>query len=183
MKNNRGMALTTLIIVIIILGIIFYIGYKITFREDGLVEKVTTEEQNYNKNEVLEELNNIITEKYLNSYKKAMDSESKDINQYYNSEIIIKYLKGYSGVESGTDYSVQDSKIIIEDLVGGIDEYFINISELKRNINTYGKGENIENSKDFFFIRKEGENLYKVYYKNSNGEDEELGNLQIEQNI
>lgn len=184
MKKENGLGLIPLIFIIIVLLILIGVAFKLVLGDDGVLEKVTTEEAEYNKTEVLEEINLIIREKYLDAYKKSTSSGKKDnIEQYYNIEKVIKFLKGYSGGESGNDYTNQDSKVIIEDLAGNTDMYFIKISELKTDINGYGGGENKEGSKDFFFIKKESEQIYKVYYKNSNGEDEEIGELEFEPEI
>lgn len=184
MKEENGLGLVSLAIIIIILIVFAGVAFKLILGHDGVLEKVTTEEVEYNKTEVLEELNFMITEKYLEAYKKATAAgKNNNIDQYYNTEKVIKFLKGYNGGESGEDYSVQDSKVIIEDLAGNTDMYFIKISELKTNISGYGNGENEEGSNDFFFIKKESEQVYKVYYKNSNGEDEEIGQLEFEPEI
>ena len=53
--------------------------------------------------------------------------------------------------------------------------------ELKRDINRYGKGEN-GSSGDFFYLKCSGDS-YKVYYLNLNGEEEEIGDLQIKQEL
>ena len=184
MKRENGLTLTALVITIIILLVLAGVSLRFIVGENGVIEKATTVEAEYNKSEVLEELNLIITEKYLDAYKKATKAgKDAKIEQYYNSEKVIKFLKGYSGGESGEDYTVQDSKIIIEDLVGSTDEYFIRISELNKDISSYAKGKNEENSKDFFFIKKESEDVYKVYYRNSRRENEEIGALQLQPQV
>ena len=184
MKKQNGLGLLSLIIIIAILITLAGVAFKVILGDDGVLDKVTTEEVEYNKTEVLEELNFMITEKYLDAYKKATSSGKKDnIEQYYNIEKVIQFLKGYSGGESGDDYTNQDSKVVIEDLAQTTDAYFIKTSELKTAISGYGEGKNEEGSKDFFFIKKESEQIYKVYYKNSNGQDEEIGELEFEPEI
>lgn len=184
MKKQNGLGLLSLIIIIVILIILAGVAFKLILGDDGVLDKVTTEEVEYNKTEVLEELNFMITEKYLDAYKKSTSSgKNNNIEQYYNIEKVIKFLKGYSGGETGDDYTNQDSKVVIEDLAGITDMYFIKISELKTDISGYGEGENKEGSKDLFFIKKENEQEYKVYYKNSNEEDEEIGLLEFEPEI
>lgn len=184
MKKERGLGLISLAIIIIILLILAGVAFKLILGSDGVLEKVTTEEVEYSKTEVLEELNLIIREKYLDAYNKAIEKgKTNNIEQYYTSDKVIKFLKGYSGGESGEDYSIQDAKVIIEDLVNSTDMYYIKISELNFDISNYGKGDNKENSKDFFFIKKQSEEIYKVYYKNVKGEDEEIGELDIKPEI
>lgn len=183
MKKENGLTTIALSIIIVILVIATGIAFKIILGDDGIVKKANIEEVEYNKSEVLEELNLIITEKYVASYKKATKDGKNNLEQFYNTEKVIQYLKGYSGGENGDDYTTQDSKIIIEDLIGKTDMYFIKVSELNKDIINYGKGENVENSKDFFYIKKESEDVYNVFYKNVEGKDEEIGNLQLKPEI
>ncbi len=183
MRKENGLGLISLAIIIIILIILVVITFKVVLGDDGVIDKVTTEEVEYNKTEVLDELNLIITEKYVDSYKKGTKGGENKLEQYYNPEKVIKFLEGYSGGETGEDYTTKDSKVIIEDLVGTTDMYFIKVSELNEDITSYGQGENVEGSKDFFYIKKESEEVYKVYYKNVKGEDEEIGPLNLEPEI
>lgn len=184
MKKENGLTLTALVITIIVLMILAGISLHFLIGENGVLEKATTVEAEYSKSEILEELNLIITEKYLDAYNKATkDGKSGNIEQYYNIEKVIQFLKGYSGSETGDDYSVQDSKVVIVDLVGATDMYFINVSELNKDLSGYAKGKNEEGSKDFFFIKKESEEVYKVYYRNSHREDEEIGELQFQPQV
>lgn len=180
MKKENGLTLTALVITIIILLILAGISLKFVLGENGVIKQATTVEEKYNKSEVLEELNLLITEKYLDAYNKYTKAgKNATLDQYYNIEKVIKFLKGYSGGETGNDYQIQDTKVIIEDLIGSTDKYFIRIAELNRDISSYAKGKNEENSKDFFFIKKESDEVYKVYYRNLKREDEEIGMLQF----
>ena len=149
MKNEKGLTLTALVITIIILAILAGVSLKFVLGENGVIKQATTVEAEYNKSEVLEELNLIITEKYLDAYNKYTKAgKNATIEQYYNVEKVIQYLKGYSGGETGNDYQTKDSKVVIEDLVGSADKYFIKISELNKDISNYAKGKNAENRKN-----------------------------------
>lgn len=183
MKKNNGLSWVALTVIIIALIGFAGVTCELILGDDGVVEKATKEEAKYNKSEVLEELNLVITENYLSSYKKATKEGKNNLEKFYNTEKVIKYLKGYSGGETGEDYSVQDSKVIIEDLVGTTDMYFVRVTELNKDITSFGKGENKQDSKDFFYIKKESEEVYKVYYRNSDLEDEEIGVLQFKPEV
>ena len=184
MRNNAGKAFVQLIIIIAILAVIGFVAYKAAVGRDGIIRKVTTEEEKYNKTEVLEEINFMITEKYLDAYGKATAGGENKIEQFYNNEKVIAYLKGYSGGEDGNiNYEeAPDKKVIIEDLVSEENCYFVNIENLKSDMSSYGKGENTKDSNDYFFIKQEEEKL-NLYYKDANFEIEQIGELQIEQSI
>ena len=116
MRNNAGKAFVQLIIIIAILVVIGFVAYKAAVGRDGIIRKVTTEEEKYNKTEVLEEINFMITEKYLDAYGKATAGGENKIEQFYNNEKVIAYLKGYSGGGDGNiNYEeAPDKKVIIE---------------------------------------------------------------------
>lgn len=183
MRNEKGLSLVALAITIVAILTLAGVATYFVLGEDGILEQATTDEVEYNKNEVLEELNFVITQKYLDAYHKGTSGGSDNIAQYYNTEKVIMFLKGYTGGETGDDYSVQDTKVLIEDLVEATDMYYINISEFKIDTTSYGTGKNEKDSKDFFFIKKEGEEQYKVYYRNSEGTDEEIGELEFQPEI
>ncbi len=195
MKNNRGATILPLVITIIILLVLAGIALYFTIGENGVVKKVEDEEITFNKDEVLEGLNIIIREKYLDAYSKGTKDGKNNLDQFYNGEKVIQFLLGYSGGEDGNvDMNSQpDSTKYIEVLSDSsfnkenfskeenVSYYFINLEELKRDINRYGKGEN-GSSGDFFYLKCSGDS-YKVYYLNLNGEEEEIGDLQIKQEL
>ena len=82
MRNNEGKAFVKLLIIIVILAIIGFIAYNWAVSRDGIITKVTTDEEKYNKSEVLEEINFIITQKYLEVYKKATVGGENKIEQW-----------------------------------------------------------------------------------------------------
>lgn len=188
MKNNTGKVFIKLLIIIAVLAVVAFIAYRAGTSNDGLITKFTTDEEEYNKSEVLEEINLIITEKYLDAYNKSIAGDNKKdenkINEFYNPEKVIAYLKGYSGGDDGNiNYEAEpDKTVFIEDLVDETDCYYVKIENFKRDITTRGKGKNEKGSNDYFFIKKDGED-YKLYYKNANSEVDEIGALQLEQSI
>jgi hypothetical protein len=64
MNRYAGKASVKLIIVIAILAVVGFFGYKLAVGRNGIITKVTKDEEKYNKSEILEEINFLITEKY-----------------------------------------------------------------------------------------------------------------------
>jgi hypothetical protein len=184
MNKNAGKAFVKLIIIIAILAVVGFLGYKLAVGKNGIITKATTDEEKYNKSEILEEINFLITEKYLKVYSKATADGENKIEEFYNDEKVIAYLKGYSGGEDGTiNYEeAPDSTVYIEDLVDEEGCYYVKVENLKQDFITYGKGENIKDSSDYFFIKKV-DNQYNLYYKNVDTEIEEIGELKMEPSI
>ncbi len=96
MRNNEGKAFLKLLIVIVILFLIGFMAYKWAIGRDGIITKVTTDEKEYNQSEVLQEINVIITQKYLEAYSKATSGGENKIEQFYNADKVMLYLKGYT---------------------------------------------------------------------------------------
>ena len=198
MKENKGLTLISLIVSIILIFILAGVSINFIIGDNGILTKAMNVEKTFNKSEVLEEINVMITEKYLDAYNKASSNISQngglDVEKYYSGDKVIKFLQGYSGGDSGEEYgeNVQpDKPVVIVELKdtsitnnaeNGENCYFINLDSLNRNINKYGKGTNFDNSKDYFYIKGSGE-TYKLYYKNLEGNSEEIGDLQIQQNL
>lgn len=197
MESNKGLTLIALIITIIILLILGGVSINLIIGENGILTRATTVEQTYNKGEVLEELNVMITEKYLDAYGKASakiaETNQLNLEPYYSGEKVIQFLLGWSGGESGEDYGdtvEKDEPIVIEPLQDtialseageGESCYFIILSSLNRKITRYGRGIN-GSTTDYFYIQGSGDS-YKVIYRNLKGEPEEIGDLQIQQTL
>ena len=184
MKNNEGKVITTLIILIVAVIVIAVVAHRLITRSDGLIRKATSDQEKYDKTEVLEEINFIITQKYLEAYNKSTTDGKSKVEEFFTKEKVIAYLKGQPIKEDGNINleEVPTETVYIEDLKGEENCYYIKIENFKRDITSYGKGENAEDSKDYFFIKVEGEN-YNLYYKYSDGEIEEIGALNFEQEI
>ena len=198
MKKNKGLTLISLVVTIIILLIMAGVSINMIIGENGVLTQATTVEEEYNKGEVLEELNVMITEKYLDAYSKASGKLSENgqlnLSQYYTGDKVIAFLRGWPGGESGDEIGESyptDKPVVIENLNDSIangeadaaseDCYFINLNQLNRSITKYGKEAN-GSSKDYFYIQGRGEN-YKVIYRNLQGEPEIIGDLQIQQSL
>ena len=188
MKRDEGLTLVALAIMIGAILVLAGILIHFMIGENGILTEATKEEDFFDKEEIVEELNVKITEKYLDVYGKATKDGKNNIEEFYDGEKVILFLKGYTGGETGNDYSVQNpDKVIIEDLVGHAQtaedsRYFIILSALNKKIEKYGKGNNEEEATDYFYIKVSNDS-YTVHYINTEGEDEEIGELKIEQSL
>ena len=184
MRNNEGKAFLKLLIAIVVLALIGYIGYRWAVSRDGIIRKVTTDEKEYNKSEVLQEIDEIITKKYLEVYGKATAGGEDKIEEFYNADKVMLYLKGYTPDENGEINTEGEptETAYIEDLASEENCYYVKIENFKRDITNNGKGKNEADSGDYFFIKKE-DDTYNLYYKNANLETEQIGALQIDQSM
>ena len=191
MENNKGLTLVALVITIIILLILAGVSLNVTIGDNGVLTKAKTVEIEYNKAEVLEELNIVNSEKYLDAYGKASKKGQVSIGDYYSGEKVIKFLLGYSMDDDGNiSTAINSDDAYITELKDesferdeGKDYYFIYLNKLKRDIDKYGKGNNGE-TKDYFYIKcLDDSEEYTVCYRNLDEQEEEIGKLQIQQSL
>lgn len=184
MKNNEGKVFVTLIILIVAVIVIAVVGYRLVTSSDGLIRKATSDQEKYDKSEVLEEINVIITQKYLEAYNKSTSDGKNKVEEFFTPDKVIAYLKGQPIKDDGS-VNLEEAPTetaYIEDLKEEENCYYIKIENFKRDITSYGKGENTKDSNDYFFIKLEGEN-YNLYYKCSDNNIEEIGALKFKQEI
>lgn len=184
MKNNEGKVLFTLILLIVAVIVIAVVAHRLTTRSDGLIRRATSDQEKYDKSEVLEEIDVLITQKYLEAYNKSTSAGKNKVEEYFTPEKVMAYLKGYPIKEDGS-INLEEAPTetaYIEDLKSEENCYYIKIENFKRDITSYGKGENTEDSNDYFFIKLEGEE-YNLYYKASDNEVEKIGALEFKQEI
>ena len=176
MKKQNGLSMISLVIIIVLLIVAIGVAVKFLGGDNGLVSQVANEEKEYNKNEIIEDLNEIITEKYLEEFKKASDNKELDINSLYNATIVKDYLIEKCYIEEYLDK--ENNKVE--------NTYFINKDLLKRDIKNYGKGENGK-EKDLYIVEiniiDNSNYNFEVCYVNFSGEKENIGSLKIEQTI
>lgn len=173
MKNENGSSIIALVITIIVLIAIAGLGVFLTIGEDGILTQVGDEETEYNKTEIIEQLNSFLTHKYIEDYHKE---SGNNIEKYYNEDEIIKYLKDNNYIEDF--YEVKASEKTEN-------KYFIKVENLKINITQFGLGKNGNNGgngKGLFFLQKE-ENGLIVYYINLTGETEKIGELEVQKDL
>ena len=164
MGRESGFAYQVLILsVIIIIAITGVCINKVVGRK-GVIDRVTTVETEYSKEDVLEKINHKITQKFIEINNQAKQ-ENKSISELYNSEVVINYLK-----ECG----------IIDDIIDNDG----NVVENKYNINLDNlKEENGYTQYSGDFRLEKIEEKYKVVFYDKEGEAEEIGELQIQQTI
>lgn len=167
MKREEIFSLISLVIVIAILIVIaVFVGNKL-FGREGVVDQYKEADTEYNKTEIVENLNLMIKEKYVLDYKYAQENK-KDIDEIYNTETIFSYLleKGY----------LEPLKDINDNLVE--DQYYINADSLHTDIATAVINENgsASNGTKLFKVKKI-EDKYMIYFIDKYGEEEELGEL------
>lgn len=167
MKKEDGLSIISLIIIIVILAVILGIAAKIIFGEDGILEKYSQADYEYNKSEIVEKLNYIIKEKYVLDYKYAIENK-KEIDEIYSEEIVFQYL-----LDSGYIEQLKDIK---DNLVQ--DQYFIKTESLNSDIATNAIKENGSkgNGTKIFKIKKL-DTKYMIYFVDKYGEEEEIGEL------
>lgn len=190
----------TLIICILIVLAIFYIAHKSTLGEDGILTKASNVEIEYYKKEIINIFKSTITEKYLDCYDETKVDTSKKLVDLYNEDVAINYLKekGYLEYYFFLEYNEQTGKYKydkekqdakdINDLKRN-DIYYIKLNSDNSDIILYGKGEkyinNDINKNDVFLLEKKQneEGKYILTYYNSNGEAEEIGEINFKEPI
>ena len=185
MKKNEGLTLISLVITIIILLILAGVSLNMILGENGLIAKATTVEVTFNKSEVIEELNILATEKYLAAYNEASaNNDVENMSKYYSPTKVINFLCGDIDSDGTIDDGAKKYIELLENYTQANDDtrYFVIVSSLGRNIDKYGTGANDVSNNDYFFIKvtKDGEGnvqTAKVFYKNLDNVEEEIGDL------
>lgn len=173
MRREDGLSIISLIVVVVILIVILGVAAKVIFGEDGIVEKYSQADNEYNKSEIVEKLNFIIKEKYVLDYKYALENQ-KDIDEIYTEETAFQYL-----LDNG---HIEQLKDIDDNLVE--DQYFINAETLNSDIATNAIKANGSkgNGTKIYKIKKVEENL-KIFFVDKYGEEEEIGELILKPEI
>lgn len=173
MRKEDGLSIISLIIIVVILIVILGMAAKVIFGEDGIVEKYSQADNEYNKSEIVEKLNFIIKEKYVLDYKFALENK-KDINELYTEETAFQYL-----LDNG---HIEPLKDIDDNLVE--DQYFINAETLNSDIATNAIRANGSkgNGTKIYKIKKVEEKL-EIFFVDKYGEEEEIGELILKPEI
>ena len=162
MGRENGFAYQVLVLIVIIIIAIAGVCINKVVGRKGVIDRVTTVETEYSKEDVLEKINHKITQKFIEINNQAKQ-ENKNISELYNSDVVISYLK-----ESGF---ISD---VIDDAGNVIPDIFnINLDSLK--------DENDEVQYSGEFKLQKIEDKYKVVFYNKEGESEEIGELEIQQ--
>ncbi len=167
MRKDAGFSIIGLIITIVILLVVAVIAINKIFGDNGIVSQYKEEDTEYNKNEVVENINFIIKEKYFGDYKYASEND-KNINEIYTENAVLVYLLESKYIEHLKD--INDN--IVEN------EYYINTEQLNRDIVSYEVNKNgSEGNGTKVFKIKKIETKYMIYFVDKYGEEEELGEL------
>lgn len=173
MRKEDGFSIIGLIIAIILIIIVVVIGINILFGKDGIIKQYKEEDTEYNKSQVVDELNFIIKEKYFGDYKYAQEN-NKNIEEIYTEEALFNYLRESNYIE--------DLKDINDNIVAN--EYYINTESLNRDIVSYEvKANGSEGNGTKVFKIKKIEERYMIYFVDKYGDEEELGELVIKPEI
>ncbi len=169
MKKDNGFSAMGLIITIIILLVLAFVAAHFLFGNDGIVNKLKNKDTEYNKTEVVEQINLIIKQKYFGDSKYALENK-KDINEIYNETTLFQYLIENNYIEQLKD--INDNVIA--------DQYFIKTENLNGDIVSYEVKENgSEGNGTKVFKIKKVEEKYMIYFVDKYGKEQELGELII----
>ena len=164
MGKENGFAYQVLILIIIIIIAIAGVCINKVVGKNGVLDRVSTVETEYSKEDVLEKINYKITQKFIEINNQAKQ-ENKSISEFYNSDVVIMYLIESGIIEEEFDENGNSLPNI----------YKINIENLKEeNDKTQYSGE---------FKLEKIEEKYKVVFYDKDGEAQEIGELQIQQTI
>lgn len=192
-KETRNTLIATLLSLIVVAFIIIS-AYNAIMGRDGIVTKASSVEIEYDKGEVLENLTELIKEKYMAVYNEAKATTDKKIEDLYNVDVGIAYLVEKNVAEyysfSNYDENTKTYTYIPDkektDGQNRTDCFWINVNNISK-VKTFGKGSKYDeqgnlNNIDVFLLEKvvENENTkYVVNYYNLDGEIEYVGDLEI----
>ena len=161
--------LTLIITIIIVIGIIVAVVIFV-FGENGVLTKATEGEAEWNKKEVLEEINILLKPIYVEAHKSSVES-GRHIDEFYNPNIIVIKFKEKNIIENYKDIDGNEIE----------GKYYVKVDSLKGDVSQYGTGEN-GSEKDMFVIEW-GDNGYVVNYYDNKSELEYIGPLEVVQDI
>lgn len=123
MKKQDGLSHIAMVIIIVILIIVGFVAYKFLMGKEGLIQEIVVEEENFSQKEVLEEINKMVTEKYLEIYNA---NSGGNIEANYNTDIIVSYFEEI-GLLSTTNPDITYDE-------NGYKVYEIDINKLNRDV-------------------------------------------------
>lgn len=166
MKKRESFSVVILLIISFVLAIGIATAAKFAWSKIVEIKDADTE---YNKEEVVNNLNFIIKEKYFFEYKYASENNI-NFEELYNTEAVIKSL-----IDNG---HIEQLKDINDNLVEN--QYYIHPDTLKSDIEQNEINENGSNSNGTkVFKIKKIEDKFMIYFVDKYGEEEELGELVI----
>jgi hypothetical protein len=166
MKKNEGLSIIVLILISIM--ILVGVGFAANWAWNKISE-VREADTEYNKEEVVSNLNMLIKEKYFFEYKYASENHV-DFSELYTTEKVIQSL-----IDNG---HIEQLKDINDNLVA--DQYYIHPETLKSDFSENEINENGSDSNGTkLFKLKKIDERFMIYFVDKYGEEEELGELII----
>ena len=189
-KEVRNKIIIFIISILIIAGIA-YGAYYFTIGRDGLVNKISSVENEFDKTEVIEKIKELVKEKYMEVYNSTKENSDIKLDEAYNEDVAISYLfeKGvidyyyYSKYEENSKkYEYVYNENVTEQTGKRADLYYINAQNIE-NVNTYGKGEkytaDLEVNKNDVFVMEKNAEKYVIKYFNQDGKEEDVETIEI----
>ena len=169
MRKGDGLSIAGMFVLIIILIVLAFLAGDKIFGKDGVVDKITEVDNEYNKTEIVDSLNLVIKEKYVLDYKYALENKL-NIDEICTTDNFFKYL-----LENGY---IEQLKDINDNLVQ--DQYYIRAESLKSDLATGVINQNgSESNGTKVYKIKKIEDKYMIYFVDKYGDEEELGELII----
>lgn len=164
MNKEQGVAYQMLILIVIIVIAVAGVLINKIIGKNGIIEQATIVENEFSKEEIVEKLNQKITQKFIELNNVAKQN-NQNISEIYNADVVIEFLK---------------QNVIIQELYneeGQVKEgiYDINIKNLKED--------NEDGTQIGTFKLEKREEKYVVVYYTEKGEQQDIGELQIQQTI
>ena len=166
MRKREGLSVVMVLLIGFLLAFGIATAAKFVWIKVLEIKEADTE---YNKEEVVNNLNFIIKEKYFFEYKYATENHV-NFEELYNTDAVIKSLIDNGHIEQLKD--INDNPVE--------NQYYIHPETLKSDIEQSEINENGSNSNGtkVFKIKKIEEKLM-IYFVDKYGEEEELGELII----
>ena len=164
MGKENGLAYQVLVLVIIFVIAVAGVLINKIVGKNGVLDRVAEVETEYSKEDILEKINYVVTQKFIELNNEAKAS-NRNISELYNSEVVIEFLKQNLMIEETYDAAGNFQK----------DVYVINVEKLK--------GEEESSKTVGEFKLEKIENKYMVVYYEEANRAKEIGELQIQQTI
>lgn len=121
MKKQSGLSHIAMVIIIAILIIVGFVGYKIIMGNNGIIREIVNEEEDFSQKEILEGLNKLVTEKYLSIYNSGGNMQTD-----YNTDVIIACFEEKELIAPSNEESTYDEN--------GFKVYLMDVSKLNRDV-------------------------------------------------
>ena len=163
MNRENGFAYQLLVLIIIIIIAIAGVLINKLVGKNGMINQVAEVENKYSKEDVLEKINSKVTQKFIELNNTAKEN-NQNISDLYNADVVIEYLK--------QNLFIQEEKDEEENVIENI--YLINVEKL------YDDEESEIKISGTFQLEKKEDKFFVIYY-DENENEEEVGELQIQQ--